>query len=154
MDRGEARVLPDAAGDAAAADAARARFLQAATEDPALVAAGAALVANDLPAADARLLAHLATHPTDVAALRMRAEIAGRLRRYGEAQRLLERCLELAPGFDVARHNYAVVLNRQGKAAQALPEVEKLLAREPRNPGYRNLKAGKGGKTAVKQGDA
>ncbi|MHB8727379.1 MAG: sulfotransferase family protein, partial [Casimicrobiaceae bacterium] len=66
---------------------------------------------------------------------------AARLRRYGDAQTLLERCLELAPSFDPARHNYAVVLNRQGKAAAALPHVETLLAKEPRNPGYRNLKA-------------
>ena len=34
-----------------------------------------------------------------------------------------------------------MVLNRQGKAAAALPQVERLLADEPRNPGYRNLKA-------------
>jgi tetratricopeptide (TPR) repeat protein len=34
-----------------------------------------------------------------------------------------------------------MVLNRQGKADLALPQVERLLAREPRNPGYRNLHA-------------
>ena len=71
----------------------------------------------------------------------MLAEVAARLRRYADAQTLLERCLELAPSFDAARHNYATVLNRQGKATTALPQVEQLLAKEPRNPGYRNLKA-------------
>ena len=71
----------------------------------------------------------------------MLAEVAGRLRHYSEAQSFLEKCLELAPSFDAARHNYALVLNRQGKAAQALPHVELLLAKEPRNPGYRSLKA-------------
>jgi tetratricopeptide (TPR) repeat protein len=71
----------------------------------------------------------------------MLAEVAGRLQRFGEAQRLLEQCLTLAPGFDAARHNYVTVLNRQGKPAEALPHVERLLAKEPRNPGYRNLKA-------------
>ncbi len=65
----------------------------------------------------------------------------GAAARYADAQALLERCLELAPSFDAARHNYAVVLNRQGKAAAALPQVEQLLAKEPRNPGYLNLKA-------------
>ncbi len=130
----------DVAGEARAADGARARYLNAANRDPALAAAAAALVENNLPVADARLIAHLAGHPTDVAALRMRAEVAARLRRYADAQSMLEQCLILAPSFDAARHNYAVVLNRQGKAAQALPEVERLLAREPRNPGYRNLK--------------
>jgi predicted Zn-dependent protease len=131
----------DAQGDAAGADQARARFLETVNKDPRLMDAAAALVSNDLPRADARLRAHLQGHPTDVSALRMLAEVAGRLRRYGEAQQLLERCLELAPSFEAARHNYALVLNRQGKADQALPEVERLLAKEPRSPGYRNLHA-------------
>jgi predicted Zn-dependent protease len=131
----------DFAGDVNGADQARARYLKAATKDPRLMEAAAFLVANDLPRAEVRLRSHLAQYPTDVAALRMLAEIAARLRRYGDAQTLLERCLELAPSFDPARHNYAVVLNRQGKAAAALPQVDALLAKEPRNPGYLNLKA-------------
>jgi Flp pilus assembly protein TadD len=100
----------DILGEANAADAARARYLKAANKDPRLLEAGAALVDNNLPLADARLRAHLAMHPTDVAALRMLAEVAARLRRYADAQQLLERCLELAPSFDAARHNYAMVL--------------------------------------------
>jgi predicted Zn-dependent protease len=131
----------DACGDGARADAARAHYLQAATKDPRLLEAAAALVANDLPRADARLRAHLATHPSDVAALRMLAEVAARLRRYADAETLLERCLQLAPSFDAARHNYAVVLHRQSKSAEALPQIERLLAKAPRNPGYRNLQA-------------
>jgi tetratricopeptide (TPR) repeat protein len=131
----------DVLGDSPGADQARARYLKAATSDPRLMEAAAALVANDLPQAEARLRAHLNGHPTDVAALRMLAEVAARLRRYADAQTLLERCLELAPSFDAARHNYAVVLNRQGKAAAALPQVDALLAKQPRDPGYRNLKA-------------
>jgi predicted Zn-dependent protease len=131
----------DTQGDAPGADEARARYLQAASSDPRLTEAARALVSNDLPLADARLRAHLQGHPTDVAALRMRAEVAARLRRYQDAQQLLERCLELAPSFDAARHNYAMVLNRQGKGAQAFMQVEQLLAKEPRHPGYRNLHA-------------
>jgi predicted Zn-dependent protease len=131
----------DAQGDASGADQARARFLQTANKDPRLMEAAAALVRNDLAPAQELLRAHLRGHPTDVAALRMLAEVMGRQRRYLEAQQLLERCLALAPSFDPARHNYALVLNRQGKADQALPEVERLLQKEPRNPGYRNLHA-------------
>ena len=131
----------DAAGESGAADQARARYLKAATKDPRLLDAAAALVENDLPLADSRLRAQLVQRPTDVAALRMLAEVASRLRRYADAQSLLEECLKLAPSFDAARHNYAVVLNRQGKAAAALTQVERLLAKEPRNPGYRNLQA-------------
>jgi len=131
----------DVVGDSGAADHARALYLKSANKDPRLIEAAAALVENDLPVADARLRDHLKTHPTDIAALRMSAEVAARLRLFVDAQGLLERCLELAPSFDAARHNYAVVLNRQAKAAQALTQVELLLAKEPRNPGYRNLKA-------------
>jgi tetratricopeptide (TPR) repeat protein len=54
---------------------------------------------------------------------------------------LLERCLELAPGFLAARHNYAMVLHRRNKTVEALAQIDKVLAREPNNPGYRNLKA-------------
>ncbi len=138
------RVLADhltAIGDAAGADAAYARHIKAATKDPRLLAAAAALVENRIPHAEALLRSHLKLHPTDVAALRMLAEVAARLRRYPDAERILETCLALAPSFDAARHNYATVLDRQGKAAAALPQVEQLLAREPANPGYRNLKA-------------
>jgi predicted Zn-dependent protease len=131
----------DAQGDAAGADQARARFIETANKDPRLMDAAAALVRNDLPRAEERLRVHLKGHPTDVAALRMLAEVVGRMHDYAEAGRLLARCLELAPSFDAARHNYALVLNRQARADQALPEVERLLAKEPRNPGYRNLHA-------------
>ena len=130
-----------AVGDTEGADAAYARHISSATKDPRLLAPAAALVENRIPEAEALLREHLKRCATDVAALRMLAEVAARLRRYPDAQALLERCLELAPGFEAARHNYATVLNRQGKAAAALPHVEQLLAREPRNPGYRNLKA-------------
>ncbi len=131
----------DAEGDCTQADAARARYIEAATTDPRLMKAAAALVRNDLPVADALLRAHLAAHPTDVAALRMLAEVAARLRRYADAQELLERCLKLAPSFDAARHNYAVVLNRQAKPEAALRQVEELLAKDPQQPGYLNLQA-------------
>src|SRR5260370_36998326 len=96
--------------------------------------AAALLLENDLPRAEARLRAHLARHPTDVAALRMLAEVAARLRRYADAQTLLERCLGLSPSFDAARHHYPVGLNRQGKAAGALPPVRAPRAKEARHP--------------------
>ncbi len=131
----------DTRGDGAGADEARARYLKAANHDPRLRAAAAALAENNLPTADALLCAHLDAHPTDVAALRMRAEVAGRLRRYADAEELLERCLTLAPNFDAARHNLAGVLNRGARPAAALPHIVRLLAKEPQNPGYLNLKA-------------
>ncbi|MDB6007854.1 MAG: hypothetical protein JWL65_104 [Gammaproteobacteria bacterium] len=128
-------------GDAAGADAAYARQIKASTRDPRLMSAAAALCENQIPQAEALLRAHLKQFPTDVAAIRMFAEVAARLRRFEDAENLLSRCLELAPSFAAARHNYAVVLHRQHKSLEALRETESLLALDPHNPSYRNLKA-------------
>jgi tetratricopeptide (TPR) repeat protein len=128
-------------GDGSGADAAYAQHLKASTRDPRLLAAANAMCANDLPQAEARLRTHLKQYPTDVAAIRMLAEIGGRLGRYEDAEKLLSRALELAPSFTAARHNYALVLHRQNRHAEALVQIEKLLEVEPRNSGHRNLKA-------------
>ncbi len=138
------RMLADhltAMGDTQGADAAYANHIKAATRDPRLLAPAAALCENRIAEAEAMLRAHLKRRPTDVAAIRMLAEVAARLGRYEDAEGLLERGLELAPGFTAARHNYAVVLHRQNKSAAALAEIGRLLAVEPRNPGFRNLHA-------------
>jgi tetratricopeptide (TPR) repeat protein len=129
------------AADVAGADEAYAWHIKTSTRDPRLLEAAAALIANQIPEAEALLRAHLRNFPTDVAAIRMLAEVAARLRRFRDAETLLLRCLELAPSFTGARHNYAVVLHRQNKPAAALREIEALLALEPNNPGYNNLKA-------------
>ena len=139
------RALADhrsALGDDPGADAAYLKHIEHSTRDPRLLEAAAALNANKLPAAEAILRPHLHRKPTDVAAIRMLAEIAARLSRYGDAEKLLSRCLELAPSFTPARMQLAFVLNRAGKSAQALEQVDRLLASDPRNPAYRNLKAG------------
>ena len=128
-------------GDTTAADAAFANHIKYSTRDPKLMAAATALVENRIPEAEFALRAHLMQHPTDVAALRMLAEVAARLGRYSDAENLLARCLELAPSFPGARHNYAIVLHRLNKPVAALREVERLLEAEPRNTGYHNLKA-------------
>jgi predicted Zn-dependent protease len=130
-----------AMGDTAGADAAYAQHIRSATRDPRLLEPAAALCEGRIAIAEKLLRDHLKQHPTDVAAIRMLAEVAARLGRYADAEKLLNRCLELAPGFDAARHNYAAVLHRENKPAEALAETAKLLATEPRNPSYRNLKA-------------
>jgi tetratricopeptide (TPR) repeat protein len=130
-----------AIGDTAGADAAYARQIKASTRDPRLLAPAVALQENKIAVAEALLRDHLKQHPSDVAALRMLAEVAGRLGRYADAELLLRRCLELAPSFLAARHNLALVLTRQNRAADALAEARHLLDLEPRNPGYRNLMA-------------
>ncbi len=138
------RALADhlsAMGDDAGAQVAYAQQIKHSTNDPRLLRAAAALYANRIPEAEALLREHLKQFPTDVAAIRMFAEVAARLERYTDAENLLARCLQLAPGFSAARRNYATVLHRQYKDARALEEVERLLADDPRDPTYRNLKA-------------
>jgi tetratricopeptide (TPR) repeat protein len=124
-----------------AADEAYAQSVRHSTRDPRLMAAALALAENRVPEAEAALREHLKRHPTDVAAIRMLAEVAARIGRLNDAESLLARCLELAPGFAAARHNYALILHRQNQPEAALAQVDKLLADEPRNPGFRNLRA-------------
>jgi tetratricopeptide (TPR) repeat protein len=138
------RVLGDhlaAVGDTEAADAAYARHIACSTRDPVLQQAAAAMLRNDIFAAEQLLKKHLATAPTDVPAIRMLAEVAVRCGRDEDAVKLLSRCLELAPGFSAARFNYAVLLHRRNESSAAMAELEHLLAAEPRNPSYRNLLA-------------
>ncbi len=129
------------AGDTAAADAAYAQSIRHSVTNPVLMEAAAALVDNRLAVAERLLKDFLKRFPTDVAAIRMLAEVAARLGRFADASTLLARCLELAPGFAPARYNYAIALHRQGRSGDALPQIDRLLAEEPGNPAYRNLKA-------------
>ena len=130
-----------AAGEQEAADAAYASHVLHSTSDPRLLAAATALVENRIPLAETLLREHLKQAPTDVAAIRMFAEVAARMDRIEDALQLLARCLELAPSFHAARQNYALLLHRSNQPEQALVEIERLLAEEPEHPGYRNLKA-------------
>jgi tetratricopeptide (TPR) repeat protein len=130
-----------AEGDTGAADTAYAHHLKASTRDPRLMTAAAALCENKIPEAELRLREHLKMYPTDVAAIRMLAEVAGRLGRYGDAEKLLTRALELHPSFDAARHNLALVLHRQSRDGEALEQLEILLRAAPGSTGFLNLKA-------------
>jgi tetratricopeptide (TPR) repeat protein len=131
----------DDAGDRSGAAAAYLEHVRHAVHDRALMTAASALHANDIPQAEARLRAHLKQAPTDVVAIRMLAEVAMRLDRTEDAERLLSRCLELAPGFREARHNYAVALHRLNRPAEAVVELDTLLTDAPSDPACRNLKA-------------
>ena len=130
-----------AIGDAQGADEAYAQHIRYSTQNPRLMEAAIALVQSRIAVAEALLRDYLKQFPTDVAAIRMLAEVAARLGRMGDSETLLVRCLELAPSFAAARHNFALVLHRQHKATQALSEINRLLDVDAKNPGYRNLKA-------------
>jgi tetratricopeptide (TPR) repeat protein len=130
-----------AMGDTVAADQAYANHIRNSTHDPRLLEPALALAEGRIAVAEPLLRNHLKQFPTDVAAIRMLAEIASRIGRYGDAENLLTRCLELAPGFKAARHNFAVILHRNNKPVESLAQVDQLLASEPRSPSFRNLRA-------------
>jgi tetratricopeptide (TPR) repeat protein len=106
-----------------------------------LVDAALALHDNRLDVAEPLLRTYLKRDPFDARAIRMLAELAGRIGRNRDAETLLRRALELAPGFTAARANLAIVLYRQNRAVDALAELDTLLAAEPEHPGHANLKA-------------
>ena len=115
--------------------------ISASVRDPDLIRAAEALLDNDLPVAEHVLRPHLKRRPTDVAAIRMMAELAARLGRYRDAENLLRRALELAPTFAAARSNLATVLYRQNRAAEAIAELDRLQAAGEDYFANRNLKA-------------
>ncbi|MEQ1541815.1 MAG: sulfotransferase [Novosphingobium sp.] len=108
---------------------------------PRLIEAALAMNDNDLPRAEPLLRAHLKEDPFDVAAIRMFAELAGRIGRNKDAENLLRRALELSPAFTAARANLALVLYRQNRPDEAIDELNRVIAEEPDNPGHSNLKA-------------
>jgi tetratricopeptide (TPR) repeat protein len=108
---------------------------------PRLIAAALALHDNRLGEAEPLLKAHLKQDPFDVTAMRMLAELAGRIGRYPDAEALLRRAIDLAPGFTAARGNLALVLYRLNRPDEALAELDTVLAEEPDNLGPHNLRA-------------
>ncbi len=124
-----------------AARAAEVQAIAAARFDPELVRAGAALVANDLPAAEPILRQRLKADPFDVAAIRMMAELAARVGRVVDSENLLRRALELAPGFDAARANLATILYQQHRAPEALALLDQLARDGEVADAHRNLRA-------------
>ena len=138
--RGLAEVLRRL-GDDEGAEAARDRQIKGGVRDPLLMNAAAAMVDEKLAEAETILRGLLATRPDEPAALRMLAETLSRQGRYPDAEVLLARCVEIAPGFAGARHNLATILYRQNKNAEALAQIEILTAKDERHPGYANLRA-------------
>ena len=100
-----------------------------------------ALNENRLDIAERILKPHLKEDPFDAAAIRMLAELAGRIGRWRDAENLLRRAVELAPGWTAAKANLALVLGRMGRPAEAMELLDDIFAEEPDDPGHWNLKA-------------
>ncbi|MGC4252315.1 MAG: sulfotransferase [Sphingobium sp.] len=118
-----------------------------AIHDEVLIRAGGAMVDNELHVAERLLKGRLREQPTDIAAIRMLAELAARVGRPADSENLLRRALELAPGYGVARANLATLLYKQGRFTEALRELDRVLEHEPGDVASTNLKASALGRT-------
>jgi Tfp pilus assembly protein PilF len=108
---------------------------------PRLIEAALAMHDGELDVAERLLKPHLKEDPFDVRAIRMLAELAGRIGRMRDAETLLRRALEIAPAFTAARANLALVLSRMGRPAEAMEHLEAVFEAEPEGIGHLNLKA-------------
>jgi tetratricopeptide (TPR) repeat protein len=113
-------------GEDEAAKRAELDAIRVSVHDPVLMQAATALLDNDLPTVEDILRPRLHEKPTDVAAIRMMAELAARIGRLQDAENLLRRALELAPGWAPARSNLATVLYKQNRPAEAIAALAPL----------------------------
>jgi len=137
----ELAALLFAAGDEAGGDQAYAHYENRSRDPPGLIDALAALTDERLDVADRLLRARLQEAPRDVVALRLSAEVATRRNDHLEAERRLQECLALAPGYSQARYDLACAYFAQQRPERVLPLIERLLRLEPRHTLVRMLKA-------------
>ncbi|MDB6107322.1 MAG: hypothetical protein JWO52_7321 [Gammaproteobacteria bacterium] len=130
-----------ARGDIKSCDFAYENYVRLAAPEQRHSEAAAALATFRLDTADSLLRRHLGREPQDVAAMRMLARVAIEREDYVEAERLLEECLQLAPGYTAARLDLAKTFFTQQKADPMLPLLERLLALHPDDVALQSLQA-------------
>ena len=137
----ELSLLHAARDDAAACDAAYARFEKLAPVEAWFEECATEFGNGRLDAAAAVLQRVRERSPHNVVALRLFAQVAAAREDYAQAERLLEECLRLAPGYSRARLDLVDILHQQLMGEPMLPQLERLLTAEPGNPRYRSLQA-------------
>ncbi|HEY0340829.1 MAG TPA: sulfotransferase [Steroidobacteraceae bacterium] len=85
--------------------------------------------------------AYLLKHGNHIEAMRLLARIGIERDVLDDAETLLDAVLQLAPGYQAARYDYASVLAERHKYAPARKELEALLQAEPHNKQYKTLYA-------------
>ena len=130
-----------AAGDVAGGDVAYSEYEGRVTDPPGLQDTLAALADDRLDAAAALLRQRLLETPREVVALRLLADVATRRSDMAEAERCLNECLQIAPGYARARYDLACVHFAQQRPERVLPLLERLLALDPLHTACRMLKA-------------
>lgn len=117
------------------------RAVAAAAKDPALVKAAMAMHDKDFATAEAMLDERLTYLPRDAAAMRLRGEVAWRQGQLDKATGLLEKTLDIAPGFSAARELLARIVQMGPDVALALSHARVLVEDEPGNISHALLKA-------------
>jgi tetratricopeptide (TPR) repeat protein len=84
---------------------------------------------------------YLLTHGNHIEAMRLLARIGLARDVLDDAELLLEAVLTLAPDYQVARFDYALVLIERHKYREARTQLEQLMHEEPGNPNYGTLYA-------------
>lgn len=118
-----------------------AEVLKRSLAQPAVRDALAAAKAGDHDKVRAILEQYLRLMPEDIVALGILADTADKQEREGEARRLMERVIELAPGFVAGHQQLVRYLRHAGDAEAALRHSFALLDRAPNQPRYLALHA-------------
>ncbi len=128
-------------GNDEAAQHAYNRYLQFSSSYPQLGEALQAFISNKLSVCEKLCREHLKKYPNDVNAIRLLAEVASKLGIYIDAETLLIKCLTIAPGYQLARLNYANVLNKREKSEHALIQIGLLEKQKANHPPHQITKA-------------
>nr|WP_253950721.1 tetratricopeptide repeat-containing sulfotransferase family protein [Novosphingobium sp. SG751A] len=115
--------------------------IHASSSDPELVKAALAMNAGELDAAEAMLRARLGRVPDDASATRLIGEIHWRRGDLAEAMVWVEKALDMAPGFDLARDFLIRLLLQTNRLPEAQAHAETLCASPMQSPAHRLLRA-------------
>ena len=96
---------------------------------------------GEVEAAEDVVRGYLRREGTHIEGLRLLAQIAMRLKVLDDAEIFLENLLALAPDYDDARYEYAVVLSQRSRHFHAARQAQLLLQRAPSNPEWQLLYA-------------
>lgn len=115
--------------------------VHAASHDPDLLKAAVAMNDGRFEDAEAIIRARLAQDPDDPPAIRLLGEIRWRQGDMTEALALVERAVQVAPGFDLARDFLARLLIQTNRLPEALAHAEALAGSPIQSPSHDLLRA-------------
>jgi tetratricopeptide (TPR) repeat protein len=133
--------LYEATGRTAAAAQAAAELASLAILPPEIVTAYGMYADDELADAERLIRRYLSAHGEQAEGLRLLAQIGMRMDAVEDAEILLARVVALAPDYDAARYDYATVLVKRHKHAEARAQLDRLLEKGPSEPRYRALLA-------------